>query len=390
MAGLTPDHLQAQQAKPELFADNVDFDVYLSGDDIAPNKNFPPGRFRARDDRLERYRKLWQGDFTDELPANSQTVTPNLFRRYSTQIANLLLTVPPTGAPEALDLPMVAYDGLIDMTRYGAAVLYYGAELDVADPAGWYPTREGGHYLVRDYISDQADTPRSDRFEAIYVNPDGEETSRTYEWEHGQIGRQVEEDDTPLQATVEVVAREPRNGIWGTSKYLDLYPASIEISRRLSKNSRILDMFAAPIPAFRESQFDAEQRFAIPDDDPQDDKRQAIAEGYLGMLMDEVVHLPADILDMFYLQPATQGVTQAIEQITALTEDYRDASGIPNLQGQTLSGEALKRRFVFFYAETSAQQTTLINGINRITGGSATWEHVFDSDLIFDVSANQT
>lgn len=392
MAGLTPDQLQ-EQARPEPLIDDVSFDVYLRIEDLDENREFPPGRFAARDGRLDRLRNLWQGDFSDELALTGQRVEPNLFRRYSQQIANLLTMIPPTGAPDGLRLDNVLYDGIVDMTRYGAAVLYYGAELDVVDPGDWYPTRDGGHVIVREYVSDQADTPRPDRLEALIISPDGAETRRVYEWDMGRLGSALPaeaDDDEPLEASVLVVPREPRQGIWGTSKYLDIHPAAIEISRRLSRNSRILDMFAAPIPAFRESQFDAEQRFGVPADDPADDRRQKIAEGYLGMLVDEVVHLPADILDMFYLQPATEGVAQALAQVAAVVEDYRDAAGIPNLQGQTLSGEALKRRFVFFYAETRGLGRTLIDGVNRLTGLSAEWEHVFDSDLIFDTSANQT
>ena len=388
-AGLTPDQVQALQSQTDPLIDNVSFNIDLSPSDIAPNKQFPPGRFSDRDARLERLRRLWQGDFADELHLPGNQVIPNLFSRYSVKLANLLLMSPPTGAPPEIPLGDVLYDALIDMSRYGAAILYHGEELDVVDPTGWYPTRPGGHYLTRTYVSDQADSPRPDRFEAIHVDPDGNETSATYQWDMGQLGNQVAADDEELDAQVLIIPRDPRNGIWGTSKYLELWSSAIEIGRRLSKNSRILDMFTAPIPAFRESQFDAEQRFAIPQDDPADDKRQQIAEGYLGMILDEVVHLPADILDMFFVQPDTGGVKNSLEQVSTLLDDHRDASGLPNFQGQTLSGEALKRLFVFFYAETKQILESLRTGAGRLLGTDLVWEHIFDTDLIFDTSANQ-
>ena len=71
-----------------------------------------------------------------------------------------------------------------------------------------------------------------------------------YRWDNGRLGRllgQVERGS----GQVVVVPRDPKAGIWGTAKYYELYPVVAELAKRLSMNSRVLDLFAKPVPIFR-------------------------------------------------------------------------------------------------------------------------------------------
>ena len=129
--------------------DEVSFDIYLAEGDIGESVSFPPDRFRLRDQRLAALNKLWKGDFSDY--RINHEVSVNYFHSYSTKLANLLLM----SNPQAGDVPISqpAYDALVDMTRYGGAVLGWDGEtLRAYDPISWYPTL-GGDVFVRPFTS---------------------------------------------------------------------------------------------------------------------------------------------------------------------------------------------------------------------------------------------
>ena len=146
-------------------------------------------------------------------------------------------------------------------------------------------------------------------------------------------------------------------------------------------NSRTLDLYGKPLAVFQDSERDAEARFDIAEDDTQDEAQRKILTGQVGYFENATIHLPDDLTGVDFLQPDTKGVLHSLESIESLTEILRDVSGLPNLQGQTLSGEALKRLFVFFYAETKAIQNSLRLALERILNERVSWEHIFDTDL---------
>ena len=117
-----------------------------------------------------------------------------------------------------------------------------------------------------------------------------------------------------------------------------MYSAVVEIARRYSKNSRVLDLFTAPTPVFRSSDADARTRFNVAKRQTRDAEAQRkILEGQVGMLEEDTFHLPDDLLDVQYLQPIVTGVDQAMKQVEMMMQSLRDMAGLPNLQGQTLS-----------------------------------------------------
>ena len=65
----------------------------------------------------------------------------NLFYSYSTELANLLLMSEPEAAGvDSKILADVAHECLIDMTRYGGAILMISdGMLSVQTPDTWYP-----------------------------------------------------------------------------------------------------------------------------------------------------------------------------------------------------------------------------------------------------------
>ena len=355
--------------------DEVSFDVYANDGDIVAGAEFPPERFRARDERLGDLARLWRGDLTSF--GIKHLVAINYFHSYSTKLANLLMIAPPTAS---IPLERAAYDALVDMTRYGGAVLRWdGASVLALDPATWYPMRDGRDVFARVYVSDVAPTSEPDLVNVITVTPGSATVSVVHSFASGQIGKEVEAEILPPSA-VEVVARAPSTGIWGTAKYLELCDPIVEIARRLSGNRRILDLYAGPKPVFKSADINAEQRYGVDASDTAAVAQRKILEGQVGEIAEETLHLPDELVDVSYLQPATDGVAAGLAQIHELRDAIAALTGLPSLGGeyQAPSGEALKRLFLHFYAESASMQNDLRAAFSRLLGVDVQWEHVFD------------
>ena len=146
--------------------------------------------------------------------------------------------------PQAGDVPISqpAYDALVDMTRYGGAVLGWDGEtLRAYDPISWYPTL-GGDVFVRPFTSVTASDANNDAVNVLTTAIDGDAISSTYDWQTGQIGK-LRESESAGPISVLVVPRSPTNGIWGTAKYTELCDPIIEIARRFSSKPP----FARPV-----------------------------------------------------------------------------------------------------------------------------------------------
>ena len=363
-----------------VLLDDVSWDVFVRVDEVGGRGVWPPTRFADRDRRVGQLTELWRGGLLGARLGENRVVV-NLFQAYSTKLANLLLMSEP--AADGVDRQMLsdlAYDGLVDMTRYGGCLLLRsGDDLSAPHPGVWYPTRSDGDFLVTTYLSDVADSGVHDRVQTVHVDRAGRILRADYRWDGSGFGELLDVEDLPAGMLL-VVPRDPRSGIWGTAKYVELFGPVVEIARRLSTNSRVLDIYTKPIPVFTDSEAAAERRYDVDEDDSEADRRKAILEGQLDMLVGETLFLDDTLLGMRFEQPSTQGVQMGLLQVDALMNVVRDLTGVPNLHGQVLSGEALKRLFVHFYAETRAMQNSLRLALERLLGVPVVWEHVFDTD----------
>ena len=346
----------------------------LAEGDLGENVNFPPDRFRLRDQRLVALNKLWKGDFSDY--QIQYEVSVNYFHSYSTKLANLLLMSNPEAGGVPISQP--AYDALVDMTRYGGAVLGWdGDTLRAYDPISWYPMVDGDVF-VRPFTSVEASDANHDAVNVLVVPRDGDAESRTYDWQSGQIGK-FRESESAGVIEVAVVPRSPTNGIWGTAKYTELCDPIIEIARRFSRNRRLLDLYSGPVPVFQASTPDAETRYGVAASDTEDEKRRAILEAQIGSLEEETIFLPDELVGVSFLQPDVEGVLTSLAQVAEMKEAVQMMTGLPSLTGASMpSGEALKRVFLHFYSESAAMQIDLRAAISLLLGVEVTWEHIFD------------
>lgn len=367
--------------KRSRLADKISFDIFLAPAEMEAGRQtqWPPNRFADRDRRLLDLENLWYGNFNDFLTMPSEessAIVVNLFLSYSTKLADLLTMEKPQGIEIRL-----AYDAIIDMSRYGGAILReMDGELDVADPTTWYPVSDGGHAFVVPIVSDQATDSTPDRAEVwVFSGERYEMDVRAYS--HGYLGGAVEEGPSG-SGRIGLVPRKPTVGdLWGTSKYTEIFGPCLEITNRAHRNSRVLDLNGRPIPVMTISDTDAEGRFNIDtDEDSDEDVIRKIQAGGVDINQEEVIRLPDDVRDFKFEQPNVGGVQVALMQIEKMQQAVAQLTGMPSLSGefQPPSGESLKRILLHFYAETRSLQNDLIEAIQRDFGITVTWEHIFD------------
>ena len=244
------------------------FNIYLLPDEIAHGKRFPPQRFSDRDDRLVILDSLYEGDFYSFVTDREMVeLAISLPRRLVTVQSDLLMM-----SPLETEYPLrhVAASAIRDMLAYGGAVLLAqitneGPSIVTVDPPSWYPLDGGGAAFVQPYVSTSAQSSRPDKVEVTLVQ-DGQVIEEHYGWNSmggivGQFGP-MESSEVIGEGDVILSVRSPENGIWGESIYLDLTSPLLELAKRFTQNSEILDENADPLVVWSMSDADAFSTFS--------------------------------------------------------------------------------------------------------------------------------
>lgn len=382
-------HTATNQAVPsaaEVLYQDHDFDEVLPAGWSPENSQWPPTQFQARNRIFTRLRRLRGGDLGLKRGAfGPRLVYCNDFARYSSRAAFMLAMGRPTVGGAAIPIHL-AVEWIDDQTVYGGCIVaQVDGELMSIDPEDWYPLEGGGSVTAVPWFT--GDQNYADRIEFTEWSPDGNVWIDQYAYNGaGSVGRWMEGDEA--EGMLAPAIAPPGRGHtrqWGSTKYYELFPIVAEIARRLSRNSNIFDLYSGPIPVFDQAMKDARSRFDIPDADTDDEAREKILEGYREMLAELSIHLPGDILKVSFLQPHVQGADYALNSIKELRDMGREIIGMPDLTGRTLSGEALKRLYLPWYAESDVMLESASEAITEATGLPASWPHPFDTGM-FDAA----
>ena len=369
---------------------DVSFDVQLKPSDLDSSGRFPPERFRDRDDRLRVLKGMWQGDLTPFTESREEIALPvNYFRRLSTTLADVLMGSEPEAA---LDIREQANDGIVDMTRYGAGLLWSGQNADdapflstVAAPA-WYPLEGGGHALVMPYRSPEAPTRQDDRAEVVIIRPDGETTTEDRSWSHGMLGS-PENREAAGTSNIFIAPRPPKLGSWGTSLYLDLAAPILEIGKRFTSNSAVLDEAGEPLLVWYIGDDDAKRRWPAEESSPTPaQSAEAIQTGLEALRRNPMIQMPPEAVKAEYLE-FTGGLEASFEQVKLAKDILNFLTGVPSLlerREMPMSGVALRLTYLPFYRATLALQNqlaaTLAQALTYALGSeqAVVWPHVWD------------
>ena len=350
-------------------------------------QSFPPMATSRRDEVWGLLGGMMRGELPPGLLGQGERrVFWNGARFNVGRLVALLLAEPPVTA-SGTDLSEVAGDMISDMEVFGGAVaVLEDGVVRAHDPRLWWPLTDGsglvampwtdaedgswslGHNRLDVLVADAPDEPGAAFGEAWTASLEGD-----------TIGPVIASDEP--EAAIEVVRRRPAEGLWGSSRVREMWDLVIEIARRYTRNSVILDRYSGPIPVFRSSPLDAAARFGVRPGEDDAQRQRRILEGQLGMIREDTIHLPDNLLDISFLQPNVQGATYALTQVTDLREQVRELTGLPDLSGATLSGEALKRINLHFFVESRTMLNSIRRTLERLLGEPVNWEHPFDTDL---------
>jgi len=377
----------------------IDWDLYATLDDL---RRWPPSRFASRNERLDHYQTLYRGDYTNMVATQDAVrVRVNYHRRLVTLVAGLLTTVDPVQTPELVDpqaLTVVASELLVDQLRYGGAIVRCGLApdigpyIDVLDPTAWYPLEDGGHLIVSPYVSATAQDANPDRARVTIIDNRGTTSLFDYSWSGSTLGDQLDTGTSLGWSVVERVTMLPRVPGWGTSWYDDLTPLVVELARRLTSASSILDAHERPLLS---TWVDDQDLSAFLPDDPNpplgNARRGAAVPGLEDWRRHDIVSVPNQLQRYEYITwdgqlsasiNTIEQLRMSIHVLTAIPAILEAVSGVP-------SGVALKRLLLPLYAVTRSLQSqtrlaleAVLSGIGQFAGYGdirVEWPHAFDA-----------
>ena len=365
------------------------------GPDLSPGQEsaeWPPRSVKPRISRLHLYYNLFEGDFsqvTDDL-----RLQMNYFKMVPERVAEELLSIAPTtGEAEAdEEVQDVLYDSLIDMCRYGGAVLWTDPEgsVQLLDPRFYVPTETGWIYALP-----IANVPDGVYDTAHIIGQSGDTLySEVRSYASGYLGGVIEELFSELfEDTLVVAPLNPMRGYghWGTSMYDAMGPAVIEIARRYTANSAYLDKQRNPNMAVRGNKGDV--LGLAPEIDPgeltyeqeQDLINQRLSQTGTDLEDNDVVFLPPEIQSA---EPITWDgrIVDSMEQIREMRNMLQAITTVPGLglnPGEfqvATSGVALRIINRPFFSKSGSMQKRLIRAYRESSGIQLDWPHPYSEE----------
>ena len=375
----------------------VNYDLLMQRDELDARGTFPPQRFETRDARLQLFADLYRGDLTSlaDPTVDDVRLAINYFGRLAAVQSEILMM----SVPEApLEISAIAGQALVDMSRYGTAVLWAGQSgglpfVATIEPRDLYPLTDGW-LLAGSYTSAAAPDARTDRLEAWIIDFDGTTTVREFKWDGSRSGGTLGEEVGTVEqgadfSTIVQAARAPYMAPgWGTSQYPDLVAPVLEIAKRFSSTSATLDYHSDPLLSVYMASSAVNTRFNpdAPVGQSADEKRSRIADNLQQFRRSRIAAVPnADIKMEYVTWDASLGA--AFKQVEEARLAIQYVTGLVQLLERSqggLSGVALRRLMLPVYAATRAMQNELRKGLEEAVsyalGEQVTveWEHIFD------------
>ena len=399
-----------QEGYYRLPLDEINYAVYLREEEIAPSREFPPNRFRERDRYLQLFYEMWRGDlrqFVSQERRRDGLITMNYLRRFTSFVSQALLTSEPqvTGAEE-IDVREALADAVEDAIRYGRAYLSWMPSegvLGTIDPRMVYPlSEEAGYAIASSYVSDVAPSSQPDMLDMTLARADGSAETVTYSWQgasstgtynsynlsggspHGTLSEPQETRPEP-DTLIAPVDMAPKRVGWGTSAYEDMLPLVLEVQRRLTHTSGILDANAQPPLIVKATKSALQRNFPVSPliMNPTDAQREAaVREGLDAWRRSEIVELPDESWDVFYLTNDTD-IASSHEQIDLVKRMLEFHMGIPAVlemdEGTPPSGAALRTMMVAQYSMQKALMQDIVAAVNELIEPAVLeWPHPLD------------
>ena len=233
----------------------VNFDIAVPGEYWQEGRTKVPQAVRPRVDRMELYFRLFNGEFAPlRLKEKEMQVRINYFERVATFIPDLLMAFPPTinGLPDGFDVNVLQdaiYDVIVNMVRFGTGVFYANDEnLQSIDPRLWFPWEDGDTIITSTHLVNDEGMFGKTRNTVMRFG-EGFDDMLTFEAnDNVNLGELTDEEEiaTTVQRPIVPCPLRPATGEWGKSMYNVMVPMVIELTKRYSSSSNILDEHSDP------------------------------------------------------------------------------------------------------------------------------------------------
>ena len=409
---------------PTGYREAVPYDIQIpleywkTGNRAIPQDTLP------RVNQLEEYLALYNAEY-DQYFYNPLVVVVPYHFMIAERLINFLMQYPPEFNFDwdgivsdrfmqqlNKELPNV----LIDLVRFGTGLFNvvnteFGAEVQAPLPIHWFPIDDSSDVLL--IVPNNENDPYT--LHIHYQN--GQYEMREYEQNAGMLGKRLRgglsEQFGNEQAWSELrevslgrvspiipVALEPTDGDWGRSQYFDMTSLSLELIRRLTANSEILNEHGNPrIKVIPNDGVDPNSYRTDDDDD--------LLEVYTeqtrldSLRQSNVVIIPHGYADMDYLfwdgtlDDHFMQFDKTQEQMFAITHLPLTIMGLDGSVTIPASGRALRFQFIDPHTHIQKVQTQAINALKQVilTGAiynanldirsisdriDITWRNVFD------------
>ena len=368
---------------------NLNPDIPLSA--FTRGKPIVPSEATVRVQRLGDYQSLYDGDFTpitstDNLlnevqPGMSQKIiTINWFRRISDFFAELMMAYPPEVHEDIEEEFWNAlHSAIIDQTRFGTAIMHAYVQdsvpkIERVDPRQYYRLVDGSQVaLSRLYGDAQAVYYRMqryypDRVEQYTLNTTLSATINSIRSEGGGVL------PAGVDQLLSVAPQRPAEGDFGRGIYVDMAPLVLELIRRITYNSDILDIHSNPLLiGWRKG---GNLSYGMEREEAKT-LREQITRVWRNWRKQSVLPLDSDQYDKVEYLTWDGALNGSFAQIQEIEQQLYTTTKAPAAlqasmnSGVVPSGAALKRLFITTYAYVHSVQRALTPMLRRVLSNLA-------------------
>ena len=334
---------------------------------------WPPPNVRRRIEWLSALRLAYDGD-GDATPSVRWCQTAA--ERYAEFLTS---AIPSAGG---VDYTVEVFNALVDMTRYGASLLWRDeGTINILDPRYWLPTEYGWIYIEPE-VGGQGNVDTA----LVWYFTDGQLEIVRHGFAGYHIGDAIEDVSSGAAEDVVIALTLPTRGDWGTpiiepgvawqeaaqTRWLGVMSLSAKIER--------------PYLAYRISDADAVE-LTGEDYDPEiaDFDFVAQAKSASAVLQDfsdlETARLPNAVQDLSYVQPQTDA-SAIVDVIEELRREFESAVSITGLSDDAsdgnMSGVGLRWKNAASYQATLSLMNQCRVAFEELLG-PLLWEHPWNT-----------
>ena len=373
----------------------VNLNTVVTTDDLEEGQEWPPRRYQDRDERMTLQHEVSRADYSRLLDKKDQkriSVCANRIGDYIDQVTGLLLF---TADELPLDIQSTIEGVAADSLKHGRGIVIRTDDQWIAEDIRFAWPMEGNAWaFVEPYYTAQA---QDNKFDAIRIIiwEDGELGGFLHEWTGQQIGPQIEVLE-PAAAQLAVVDRAPISRGWGTPHVDTLVPLALEMAKRESGISYVINRNERSPIALKVTEPDTraiirEMNADIPESSEYEAKPSELKKQFNEIMEEEWIFMPKTV-DQLQHVINEMNIDQSFTFVQRLDTLWTSATGFAPIEAAdagTMSGIAYARR----NWNGSAKTARLYNAIRaalQALGMTEDWPYILSAEEMSDPGESQS